>query len=134
MMADVEIQLILHDGGSEDGHRRCEPGSTVRGTALLRASEDVDCDHVSASLGWHTEGRGDHDSAHIDEVRLLQGPLRADTPISQSFSFRMPSEPWSYAGYYINIVWDITITVAIPFSRDVKHTEQIVVDPRRRDR
>lgn len=128
-MADVDIRIVLEDRADEDADSRFEPASVVRGTARLQASDDIDCQRVLASLEWHTEGRGDRDAAIVDSVQLLQGPLRADTPISQSFSFTLPSEPWSYAGYYINIVWEITVTVDVPFAWDINRTKQIVVAP-----
>ena len=129
--ADVEVRLILQ-GGETDGGVRCyEPGSTVRGMVQLVTGQDVKCDRVFVAIGWHTEGRGDRDAATVDQVDVARGPLKTNMSSTHSFVLTLPGQPWSYAGHYINIVWEVTATMAIPFTRDIKRTEPIVVVPRR---
>jgi len=129
-MAKADIRLVLDGGEAERAWRRYEPGSTVRGTVQLLVGGDVRCDRVVVAIGWHTEGRGDRNGASVGEVELVRGRLTTNTTPSHSFAFRLPNEPWSYAGHYINIVWEVTVTIAIRFARDIKRTEQVVVAPR----
>lgn len=130
-MADVELRLILQGGESDGGVHCYEAGSTVRGMVQLVTTGEVKSNRVSVSIGWHTEGRGDRDSAQIGEVELHRGRLGTNTYLTPSFSFTLPDQPWSYAGHYINIIWEVTATVAVPFGRDIKQTEPIVVSARR---
>jgi hypothetical protein len=130
-VAEVDIRLVLEGGEADRGQRRYEPGSMVRGTVQLVPAQDVRCDGVFVTVGWHTEGRGDSAHVQVGEVELQRGPLTANTPTSHSFAVALPHEPWSYAGHYINIIWEITVVIAIPFAADIKHAEQIVVAPRR---
>ena len=130
-MADIEVRLILQGGEADGGVHGYEPDSTVGGTVQLVTGQDVRCERVLVSIGWHTEGRGDRDAATVDEVELCRGPLSMNTSSTHGFELTLPDQPWSYAGHYINIIWEVTVTVAIPFARDVKRTEPIVVVPRR---
>src|SRR5215204_6129059 len=122
-MADVEVRLTLQGGESGGGVHCYESGSTVRGMVRLVSTGEVRCDRVFVSIGWHTEGRSDRDCAQVGEVELHRGRLDANTYLTPSFSFRLPDHPWSYAGHYINIIWEVTVTVAVPFGRDIKRTE-----------
>jgi hypothetical protein len=130
-MADVEIRLTLRDGQLDGDRRWYLPGSTVRGTATLMPSQDVRCDRVVAAVGWHTEGRGDKDKRRVAEVTIARGPLAASSHHTYEFSFLLPLDPWSYTGHHINVVWAVTVTVVIPFGRDIEQAEHIVVGPSR---
>lgn len=130
-MADIDIELTLKGGEVTGGWRCYEPGSTVHGWLRLTPSEDVNCNRVLASLEWHTEGRGRRDGDCVAEVGLAEGDLTANTSVIQDFNLTVPSEPWSYAGHYINVIWEVIVVVDIPLSRDVIRKEPIVVVPRR---
>lgn len=127
-MADVDIELTLRGDAVEDGGRRYDPGSTVRGWARLTPDGSVNARRAVARLQWHTEGRGDRDQACCDEVELARGPLVE--PLVQSFMLTVPQQPWSYTGHYINIIWQVVVVVDIPHAFDVSAQEQVVVAPR----
>jgi hypothetical protein len=128
-MADIDLELALQGGEVTDGRRRYEPGSTVHGWMRLTPREDVNCRRVLARLAWHTEGRGDGDGDCVAEVELAEGDLTANTSVIQEFNLTVPSEPWSYAGHYINVIWEVIVVVDTPFARDVLGKEPIVVAP-----
>jgi hypothetical protein len=133
-MADVDIRVTLQGGEVGHGRRYYEPGSTVRGSAQLVSPQDVECDRVLARIGWHTEGRGSRDHVQVGEAELRRGPLKANTFVTENFDFALPTQPWSYTGHHINIIWEVTITMTFRWTRDIRLTEQIVVTPRRADR
>lgn len=102
----------------------------MHGWVRLTPHEDVNCNRVLASLEWHTEGRGDRDGDCVAEVVLAEGDLSANTSVIQEFNLTVPSVPWSYAGHYINVIWEVIVVVDRPFARDVIRKEAVVVAPR----
>jgi hypothetical protein len=128
-MSTVDIRLILDGGQIEHGMHCYQPGSVVSGAVHLMPARDVQCDRAIAKIGWRTEGRGDRDSANIGEVELYRGPLSQNIAVSGRFEFALPDQPLSYVGHYINIIWEIAVVVDVPFARDIKQAEQIVVVP-----
>lgn len=129
-MADIDFELTLRDGEVSGGRRHYLPGSAVHGWVRLTPHEDVNCNRVLARLEWHTEGRGDRDQDCVAEVVLAEGDLSANTSVIQEFNLTLPSEPWSYAGHYINVIWEVIVVVDLPFARDVIRKEAVVVAPR----
>jgi hypothetical protein len=128
-MAGVNIELNL-SGGEREGYRRWyQPGSTVQGWVRLTPDGSVNSNRVIACLEWHTEGRGSRDHGRVDQVEIVQGAF--SNSVAQSFSLTLPPLPWSYAGHYINIIWQVLVVVDIPFARDIRREEAIIVAPRR---
>ena len=65
------------------------------------------------------------------QVEIAQGNLVANTPIVQSFAFNLPAEPWSFAGHYINIIWQVEVIVDIPLGVDLHAEQPFVMAPQR---
>jgi hypothetical protein len=130
-MADIDIEVTLRGGELEGGSRCYEPGSMVQGWLRLTPREDVKCDRVLVRLEWHTEGRGDGDRDCVAEIGLAVAGLTADTSVIRDFNLTLPKDPWSYAGHYINVIWEVIVVLDISFARDVIRKEQIVVVPQR---
>lgn len=130
-MADIDIELTLQGGEVSGRWRRFEPGSAVRGWIRLTSRDDVSCDRVLARLEWHTEGRGDRDRDRVAEIGLAGAKLTANSTVIRDFTLSVPNDPWSYAGHYVNIIWEIIVVADIPFARDVIRKEPIVVAPHR---
>jgi hypothetical protein len=80
-------------------------------------------------LMWRTEGRGERDREHIDELDVYQGVLRPG-PSHFSFHFNLPDAPWSYAGHYIQIVWGIEVVLDVRWARDPKAFEPFILRAR----
>jgi hypothetical protein len=86
---------------------------------------------VLARLEWHTEGRGDRDRDRVAEIGLAGAELTANSTVIRDFTLSVPNDPWSYAGHYVNIIWEVIVVADIPLARDVIRKEPIVVAPHR---
>jgi len=125
---DVDLELTLQGGEVEEGGRRYEPGSSIQGWARLTPNGPVECRRVTAHLEWHTESQGHPERDRADEVELLRGPLSGS--LLQRFTLTVPWQPWSYHGYYINIVWQVGVVADIPHWGDIGIEEIILIAPR----
>jgi hypothetical protein len=130
-MAKAQFVITLRGGEEERGRMRYEPGQVMQGSVQVIPEKDMRCDHLYARLSWHTEGRGDRDQAMIAEMDLFQGDLREATPTYHTFHFTLPHEPWSFAGYYINIIWEFEVSVDVPMAKDPKQSQPFIMAPRR---
>ena len=128
-MAQAEIQVELGGGTPEDGLQRYEPGAEIWGLLQVAVDSEVKCNHLRVHLQWHTEGRGDRDEGRIAEDDVFQGVLTPGPPFTREFRFLLPLEPWSYAGHYVNIVWEIAVDVDVPWSKNPRHSQPFVVRP-----
>ena len=107
-----------------------QPGDTVQGIVEIHPSGDVNCRAVEIQIGWHTEGRGTRASGYpyvnrrddITSISMMQ-------PFVEGFDFVIPSQPWSYSGHLISIVWSVEVKVDIARGRDLNHSEPFVVQP-----
>ncbi|MBI3243992.1 MAG: hypothetical protein HYZ49_17050 [Chloroflexi bacterium] len=131
-MANATIQISLSGGEAEGEWMRFEPGSVLQGTAQIVPQGDIRCNHVYVRLQWHTEGRGTRNEGRVGEIDMAQGTLAANTPLSQNFHFTLPKEPWSYAGHYINIVWEVVVNIDIPLAPDLNFSQPFILAPGRR--
>jgi hypothetical protein len=131
-MARANFQITL-DGGEYDGNwLRFEPGSSVQGSVQIVPDSDLRANHVWIRLQWHTEGRGDRDQGRVAEIDAFQGVLTAQTPVRYGFNFALPREPWSYAGHYINIVWEVVAEIDVPMAPDLRQSQLFILAPSRR--
>jgi hypothetical protein len=71
------------------------------------------------------------DEVTVRELDVFQGMLAAGVPVSAELRWRLPPEPWSYAGPYVNIVWGIQIQVDVPAARDPIYEQPFIVAPDR---
>ena len=131
--APVSIEVTLRGGEGADGSLRYEPGDDVWGTVQVTPNADVECQHLYIRLQWHTEGRGTRDEGKIGELDVFQGTLSAGVPSAYEFRFTLPREPWSYAGQYINIVWEIAVRLDLPMARDPERGQRFIMAPRREE-
>jgi len=129
-MANATFQISLRGGQPMGGLMRFDPGSRLEGLAQIMPAENIRSRRVLVRVGWHTEGRGDSNAATVGEMQLAQGGLTAGTPLSQPFAIVLPREPWSFAGHYINIIWDVRVIVDIPLGGDLQATQPFILAPR----
>lgn len=130
-MASADIQITVSGGGSIGGMMRFDPGGVMQGAVQVAPRDNINCKAAVVRIGWHTEGRGDRDSATVAEIPIVQGGLTANTPVYQQFNVILPREPWSYAGHYINIIWEVKVTIDIPLAPDINAVQPFVLAPRR---
>ena len=55
--------------------------------------------------------------------------LRAGTPVHYSFRFTLPNGPWSYAGHYVNIIWEVDVSIDLALARDLRDQQPFVLAP-----
>ena len=130
-MADTDIRITLRDAEMMDGMPHYEPGSAITGDVVLTTNGAINCRGVYLRLQWHTEGRGDRDEQKIQEVVLNNGALSSNATLRQNFRFDLPREPWSFAGHYINIIWEIDVVIDLPMAADIHKTQPFVLAPHR---
>jgi len=130
-MANAEFQITLREGEPAGALMRYAPNGVVRGEVRLTAHEPVNCRGAYLRLMWHTEGRGDRDEAKLDEIVLATGAMPAGAHIQRAFEFRLPQMPWSFAGEYVNIIWEIVGVVDLPLAVDIVAREPFILAPRR---
>ncbi|MEP7359402.1 MAG: hypothetical protein ABI847_19280 [Anaerolineales bacterium] len=130
-MAKAAIQVSLRGGEALAGMMRFDPGSRLEGVVQILPDSNIRAKKTTVELAWHTEGRGDTDSGSAGQIEIAQGNLVANTPVVQSFAFNLPAAPWSFAGHYVNIIWQVKVVVDIPLGADL-HAEQpfILAPPR----
>lgn len=128
-MSPASFQIEIREGEQEGELVRFRPGERLQGSVRITPDEDLQARHVFARLRWHTEGRGDRDEAVIAEEDLYQGMLRAGTPVHYSFRFTLPNGPWSYAGHYVNIVWEVDVSIDLALARDLRDQQPFVLAP-----
>jgi hypothetical protein len=131
-MASADIRISLSGGDVMTGNlMRFAPGGTMSCSIQLTPQENIRCKRVVAQVMWHTEGRGDRDQGTVVEVPIApEGTLEPGRPLFQQFNIVLPNEPWSYAGYYINIIWELRVIIDIPFSTDINANQPFVLAPR----
>jgi hypothetical protein len=108
---------------------RFDPGATLEGSVTITPPADLCCTGVKVRLEWHTEGRGDRDQQKVDEMVVFQGVLNAEQPAVFAFRLSLPDQPWSYAGHYINILWELVADIDLPMAINPKSRLPIVVRP-----
>ncbi len=128
-MAKADFLITLHGGDLDGEWPHFAPGSTLAGSVQIVTDSDVRANHVWVRLQWHTEGRGDTDQGRAAELDVFQGVLTARTPYTYGFNFALPREPWSYAGHYINIIWEVVAEIDVPMAPDLRHRQVFILAP-----
>lgn len=129
-MSDVEMVVVANGRDSRIQPLVASPGERLAGELILTPPEAVNTRSIAIALSWHTEGRGTRFEATVTESVIHQGELRARLPTTFPFAFEVPNEPWSYAGHYVSIVWEIVVHFDLPVRRDRRLRLPLVVHPR----
>lgn len=125
-----QFRVRIDGGELVDGLPFFEPHQEVCGRVEVAVDTAVECRRLAVRLIWHTEGRGDEDTGAFGEIDIYQGRLAPGFPVTGDFAFRLPNEPWSFAGHYISVIWAIEVQVDVPMGRDLVHRERLVMRPR----
>jgi hypothetical protein len=125
-MAAPRVTIILDPGPwSEPEYAAYRVlGEPLSGKVRIAADEPATCRAVTVSLGWHTEGRGDRDEQTVWETRLHEGEIPAG---EMEFPFRaeLPRGPMSYAGHYVNVLWEVAARIDLAWKRDPAAQQRI---------
>jgi len=107
-----------------DGKNVFAPGERVEGRIEWSADEDLKA--LELSLLWHTSGKGTRDAGVVHSKRIDRpGAFGSDT-----FSFTLPSGPYSFSGKLISLIWALELTCT-PGKDTVR--KEIVVSPTGRE-
>src|SRR4030042_4030071 len=128
-MTELNFLWDITSGERKTFGFRVNPGAVVEGTLILTAPVNLNCRKVKLRLGWHTEGRGSRDQKTIEEQVIHEDGLPGGKPVSLPFRMYVPAEPWSYTGYYINIIWELTVEIDLPLAENPKSSLPILVRP-----
>jgi hypothetical protein len=131
-MASADIRITLSGGDVMGGNlMRFSPGSTMQCNVQVTPQDNIRCKRVVARIMWHTEGRGDRDEGTVLEAPIApESTLQAGQQIYQQFNVVLPHEPWSYAGHYVNIVWELKVIIDIAMASDINASQPFVLAPR----
>ena len=126
-MSTASFQIDIRGGESDGVLMRFRPGETLQGSVRITPGSDLQARHVYIRLLWHTEGRGDRDQAILADQDVFQGSLIGGVAAYYSFHFSLPHQPWSYAGHYVNIVWEIEASIDVAKARDPRASQPFVL-------
>ena len=128
-MTTASFQIEILGGEAVGEFMRFQPGETLQGSVRITPEADLKARHVYIRLLWHTEGRGDRDQGIAAEQDVHQGLLRGGTPVYYKFHFRLPDQPWSYAGHYVNILWGVECSIDLALARDPRDQATFILTP-----
>ena len=133
-MATANVQITIRGDNYEGNISRFEPGDVVSGSVQITPQEEIKCRGAAIRLQWHTEGRGTRDQHIVAQTPIAIERFEPNQQLSWQFSFTLPREPWSYAGHYITIVWEIVFNVDVPFGMDVSGSQPFILAPESHNR
>ncbi len=123
------ITIRLEGGDPSAGLLHYDPGSIISGKVEILPHQNLECKAILLQLKWFTRGRGEMDEEIVSEKVFHQGALTAGVSLSESFSFILPSRPWSFSGHYINILWAIYVKINLPLKTDMEAVQLFVMAP-----
>ena len=130
-MAKADIQLSISGGEMAGEHMRFDPGSALQARVQIISQEQVKHRAIRVTVEWHTEGYGNRDKEDaLVHFLAHDGALQPGAPLYQQVSFNLPTQPWSYAGNLINIIWQVKATIDIAMGKDIEATQTFILAPR----
>ena len=129
-MTIAHIQISISGGEMVDGSMRFDPGSELKAEVQFNAADTIRYRALRVGIEWHTEGYGERDGAKPVERKLAEeGVLKPDTPVCRQLRFALPTAPWSYAGEWINILWEVKATIDLPLKKDITASQRFILAP-----
>lgn len=110
-----DLKIILRD--DRVNHR---PGDTVEGVAGWRLDQPPKS--VELRLFWFTRGKGTEDVELVERMPFPEPQLEE----GRTFRFTLPSEPWSFSGQLISLIWALELIVE---PRELTTRVELVVSP-----
>ncbi len=129
-MAKADISISINGGEDSFGTKLFRAGQgEIKGSTTIYPDSDVKCKRLLIQLIWYTEGRGTKYHKVVEEIDVFQGTLSAGLPRSYDFQFSVPTEPWSYEGHYINILWAVEVKIDVSWAKDPRQSETFLLQP-----
>jgi len=95
-----ELKILMRDE-----RRNFRPGETVEGVAGWRLDKPPKA--VELRLFWFTRGKGTEDVGVVNQMRFNAPQLEE----GRKFSFTLPTEPFSFSGQLISLIWALELVV-----------------------
>ena len=113
-----------------DRHRTYHPGDRVTGEVRVKVDREVERQTLRATLGWRTHGRGNRHEESVHELVLHEGRWGSGESPRYAFEFTLPKDgPFTYHGRYLNVDWYVEARSDIPWARDPRAREDLLVAP-----
>jgi len=107
----TQIDIIFSTEGYRDDRSWFEPGSYMNGRLRILPDRELNCRRVQVGLTWHTEGIAWSKQKRWKRIDVFKGKLSAHAPAMIDFQLMLPTEPWSYEGSLVSIVWEVEVVV-----------------------
>lgn len=135
-MAKPTVRIELDPPESNHGGERSDfvmtenyvSEETITGRVIVDVPEPITCRNITLIVGWRTEGRGDLDRDSFYERQLDAGELKVGVS-TYDFSCQLPDGPISYAGHYINIIWEAAARIDLAWKIDPKTAREFYLLP-----
>lgn len=105
------------------------PGDRLAGVVEIQPPQRIQCRKVEVALRWETQGKGSRNFEDVVTAVERVDAIVPEDPLVIPFDWRMPAEPWSYHGHLITIVWKIAVQVEIPWGRNMKAEQTLILEP-----
>ncbi len=123
-------KTVIHVGFEKDsGVQHYQPYEDLVALIQVRPEREINCRDVWVYVGWHTEGKGDRNSAAVYSESLGVLGISPDEPLTYELHYQLPNDPWSYEGELLRIVWTVHVKVEINLLPDINHHEPFVLRP-----
>ena len=99
------------------------PGETITARILVSAPRAIKCKQLTAKLRFFAHGSGNAHQKVVEEKALYAGEF---SPGQHEYTvqFVLPYGPYSYAGHYMNLDWEVQAYLDIPWALDKKGATQ----------
>lgn len=110
-----DLKIILRDENVSN-----RPGETIEGVAGWRLDQPPKS--VELRLFWFTRGKGTEDVEVVARIPFPEPQLEE----GRTFSFKLPTEPWSFSGQLVSLIWALELIVE---PRALATRVELVVSP-----
>lgn len=134
LLTEEGANISVHfSGGNETGQVQgiptFRPGDSVSGYVAYSSTENVAYKKLIVRIKWRTEGRGDTDESVLTTIEEVEGTLVAGTVKTVPFSTVLPSEPWSFSGRYVAVVWGVDVEADVAWKINPRHFAPFILAP-----
>jgi len=124
---DCNLRLDIEDTGVGDS----EP---LRGMVSVEVENEVDCDGLTITRHWRSEGAGITDEGGRAEQTLFEGTWKPGETHEYSFAMELPPGPYTDEGEIVSLKWHLIAEADIPWAIDPSAETSFRLEPGGRDR
>ena len=102
-------------------------GQSIRGSVVVRCSQDVNCKGLDIATAWRTHGRGNVDSGVGGSVIVYSGLWEAGREYRYPFELPLAIWPPTYYGTLLNVSHSVDARARLPWKMDPKASAELTV-------